>query len=51
VPCGITDKSVTSLERELGRKVDMEEVKNILLKEFAIVFESEIFINLRNNTD
>ncbi len=27
VPCGIRDKSVTSLDKELGRKVDLEEVK------------------------
>ncbi len=27
IPCGIPDKQVTSLERELGRKVDMDEVK------------------------
>ncbi len=26
IPCGITDKQVTSLEKELGRKVDIEEV-------------------------
>jgi lipoyl(octanoyl) transferase len=28
VPCGITDKGVTSLEKELGKKADIEEVKN-----------------------
>jgi lipoyl(octanoyl) transferase len=27
IPCGIRDKSVTSLDKELGRKVDLEEVK------------------------
>lgn len=27
VPCGITDKGVTSLQKELGREVDLEEVK------------------------
>ncbi|MCK5847197.1 MAG: lipoyl(octanoyl) transferase LipB [Bacteroidales bacterium] len=37
-PCGFTDKAVTSLEKELGRKVDMEEVKNILLKELTYLF-------------
>jgi lipoyl(octanoyl) transferase len=31
-PCGFTDKGVTSMEKELGRKQDMEEVK-ILLRE------------------
>lgn len=42
VPCGITDKSVTSIERELGRKVDMQEVKDILKNEFAAVFGAQI---------
>jgi lipoyl(octanoyl) transferase len=27
VPCGITDKEVTSIEKELGAKVDMHELK------------------------
>ncbi len=39
VPCGIVDKGVTSMEKELGRKVDEEEVKSIFLKKFAEVFE------------
>ena len=42
IPCGIKDKSVTSLARELGRDVDMEEVKNILVKHFADVFAVEM---------
>ncbi len=29
-PCGFVDKGVTSMEKELGRKVDMEEVKSQL---------------------
>jgi lipoyl(octanoyl) transferase len=32
VPCGIEDKAVTSLQQELGRAVDMNEVKTILLE-------------------
>jgi lipoyl(octanoyl) transferase len=42
VPCGITDKSVTSLEKELGIKVDEEEVKAILQREFGKVFQAAI---------
>jgi lipoyl(octanoyl) transferase len=42
VPCGITDKAVTSLEKELGRKVDMEEVKRRFKKYFADIFECEL---------
>ena len=39
VPCGIDDKDVTSMERELGKKVDMEEVKLILKKHLSDLFE------------
>lgn len=38
VPCGIKDKSVTSLEKELGRKLDMEEVKEKLKKNISEIF-------------
>ena len=34
-PCGFTDRTATSMEKELGRKVDMEEVKARLLEHFA----------------
>jgi lipoyl(octanoyl) transferase len=44
VPCGITDKSVTSIQKELGREIDVEEVKEILRHEFGVVFESEIVV-------
>ena len=30
IPCGITDKSVTSLQKELGKEINMNEVKNKL---------------------
>lgn len=39
VPCGINDKAVTSLQKELGREVPMEEVKEKLRKNFEIQFE------------
>lgn len=42
VPCGIADKQVTSLQKELGGEVPMQEVKAILAKEFAAVFECEL---------
>ena len=38
IPCGIADKQVTSLQQELGRAVDMEEVKACLRRHFAAVF-------------
>lgn len=39
IPCGIVDKEVTSLEKELGRKIDIKEVKDRLRKNFEEVFE------------
>jgi len=41
IPCGITDKSVTSLSKELGRPVDMNEVKGKLVDNFKSVFNYE----------
>lgn len=40
VPCGISDKAVASLDKELGRKVDMDEIKQKLQKNFAQLFEA-----------
>ena len=39
VPCGIADKGVTSMAKELGGKVDIEEVKNRLRLELADLFD------------
>ncbi|MEY3405810.1 MAG: lipoyl(octanoyl) transferase LipB [Bacteroidota bacterium] len=38
IPCGISDKAVTSMQKELGREVSMEEVKKSLNKNFMTVF-------------
>ena len=42
VPCGIADKGVTSMAAELGAVVDEAELKQMLLREFAAVFEAEL---------
>ncbi len=42
VPCGITDKAVTSMAKELGKKMDIELVKEQLITEFGNVFGAEI---------
>jgi lipoyl(octanoyl) transferase len=42
VPCGIKDKGVTSLSSELGKNIDINEVKNKLLKNFLEVFNLQI---------
>lgn len=39
VPCGIKQKAVTSLEKELGHSLDMEEVKQIVKRSFETVFQ------------
>ena len=42
VPCGIQGKTVTSLEKELGRKVDYEEVKQKIKFHFESLFDCEL---------
>ncbi|MEW7290401.1 lipoyl(octanoyl) transferase LipB [Aquimarina sp. 2304DJ70-9] len=43
IPCGIKGKAVTSLNVELGvEEINEEEVKQKLLKHFAILFEAEL---------
>lgn len=39
VPCGISDKAVTSLHIELGRTLDLEEVKGVLKANFEKQFD------------
>ncbi|MEW6125627.1 MAG: lipoyl(octanoyl) transferase LipB [Acidobacteriota bacterium] len=42
VPCGITDKGVTSIEKLLGRPVDLSEVAQKVSGHFASVFERHL---------
>ncbi|MDQ8003760.1 MAG: lipoyl(octanoyl) transferase LipB [Pedobacter sp.] len=42
VPCGIDDKDVTSMQRELGRALDMEEVRSKLKNHIAALFKMEL---------
>ncbi len=42
VPCGIDDKAVTSMQKELGIEVDMQEVENIIIEEFKSLFGFQI---------
>lgn len=42
VPCGIADKGVTSMARELGAEVDIQDVKNRLKLELADLFDVEM---------
>jgi lipoyl(octanoyl) transferase len=42
IPCGIVNKQVTSLQRELGRVLDMQEVKEKVKRNFEKVFEASL---------
>jgi len=46
IPCGIRGKAVTSMEVELGKKVNIPEVKSMIIKYFVQIFEVEKFINI-----
>ena len=41
IPCGIKDKEVTSLNKELGRQIDMIEIKEKLKCNFLKLFEAD----------
>lgn len=42
VPCGIDDKDVTSMQRELGYKLDQQEVEQRLLANLLNVFDMDL---------
>ena len=42
IPCGIKNKQVTSLARELGRNIDLADVKEKIKSHFEEVFEAEL---------
>ena len=42
IPCGIRGKGVTSMEIELGEKIDIEQVKKELVVQFCEVFGAEL---------
>jgi lipoyl(octanoyl) transferase len=43
VPCGITGKTVTSMQKELGRELDMDSVAQAVSRNFGQVFGSQMF--------
>ena len=47
IPCGIQDKDVTSLYKELNRKIEIQDVKEKLLSNFKDVFgyEDDLTVN------
>ncbi len=49
VPCGINDKAVTSMEKELGTKVNIELVKPILKEKLVTLFEMSLTSHLNTH--
>ena len=39
IPCGIPDKGVSSIQHELGREIQMSDVKSKILEEFSHIFD------------
>lgn len=48
IPCGISGKAVTSMEKELNRKMEAGEVKKKLRKHLSLLFEAEIIEECMN---
>jgi len=49
VPCGISDRGVTSIERSTGRRVAIEEVEDRFVHHFADVFDRTVMEDQRNH--
>jgi lipoyl(octanoyl) transferase len=48
VPCGLRDKGVTSLEKLLGRRLEMDEAAEKVVRHFGRVFKLEIVLKLNH---
>ncbi len=48
IPCGIENKQVTSLQKELGRAVDFEEAKEKVKRNFEKVFDVRLEVRIKN---
>ena len=42
IPCGITTKPVTSMQKELSRKLELNQVAESISRNFGVVFQSQI---------
>lgn len=42
VPCGISDKPVTSIQRELGQTLSLEDVMPVVTRNFGSVFKDQV---------
>ena len=48
IPCGITDKAVTSLDKELGKPMDFLEVSEVVKRNLADIFEFELLKEVKS---
>lgn len=42
IPCGIKNKKITSLAKEIGHEISINEVKNIIKKNFCKIFKTKL---------
>jgi lipoyl(octanoyl) transferase len=42
IPCGITSKPVTSMEKEIGREVPLQDVAHSISRNFGVVFSTQM---------
>jgi lipoyl(octanoyl) transferase len=45
IPCGISDKAVTSMQKELGKEVSIQEVEGKLIKHLETLFSMKISLS------
>lgn len=48
IPCGIVNKQVTSIQKELGKNIPSQEVEGIMKKEFEKVFSIKLTGSFKN---
>jgi len=44
IPCGINDKGITSMQKEIGKKISFEKVISRIMFHFEKKFEAKIVI-------
>ena len=45
IPCGITKKGITSMKKELNKKISINEVKSVIQFHFQRIFDAKLKIN------
>ena len=45
IPCGITKKGITSMKKELNKKISIQEVKSVIQFHFQKIFDAKLKIN------